>query len=62
MKYREIEYSVGDTGNAKWRWKIHRKLVADVMQPVLFGVGDTQDDAIARAKAAIDKILDANSN
>jgi hypothetical protein len=59
VKYRDIEYSVSDTGNAKWRWKIHRKLEDGVVQPILFGVGDTQDDAVARAKQSIDQILDA---
>src|SRR6202011_3434821 len=41
MKYRDLEYSVADNGNAKWRWKIHHKLEANVMGPILFGVGDT---------------------
>jgi hypothetical protein len=61
MKYREIEYTVADNGNAKWRWKIHHKLGADLMRPTLFGVGDTQEDAIVKAKATIDEILDAKS-
>ena len=61
MNCRDVEYSVGDNGNTKWRWKIHRKLEPGV-QAALFGVGDTEDDALARAKAAIDKILNAVSN
>ncbi len=59
MKYRDVEYSIGDTGNARWRWKIHRKLEPGAMQPALFGAGDTEDAAIAEAKAVIDTILDA---
>jgi hypothetical protein len=61
MKYREIEYSVGDTGNAQWRWKIHRELDADINTAALFGHADTKEAAIAKAEAAIDQILGVGS-
>jgi hypothetical protein len=62
MKYREIEYSIGDTGNAQWRWKIHRELDADTTTASLFGHADTKEDAIAKAEGAIDQILDTSSS
>jgi hypothetical protein len=62
MKYREIEYSVGDTGNAQWRWKIHRELDVDTTTGSLFGHADTKEDAIVTAEGAIDQILDAGSS
>jgi hypothetical protein len=39
MIYRDVEYSVGDTGNAQWRWKIHRELDPDITTAALFGRG-----------------------
>lgn len=62
-KYRGIEYSVSDRGNGKWVWKLHRKLVAGAVQPIISGaVRGGQDEAISAAKAAIDKELGAKSN
>ena len=58
MIYRDIEYSVGDTGNAQWRWKIHRELDPDGTTAALFGHAGTEEKATAKAKAAIDDILD----
>jgi hypothetical protein len=58
MKYRDIEYSISDTGNAQWRWKIHRELDADITTAALFGHADTKEEAVAKAEAAIDVILD----
>ena len=62
MKYRDIEYSVSDTGNAQWRWKIHRELDADSATPALFGHAATKEYAIRQAQAAIDRILAVRSN
>ena len=58
MTYRDIEYSVADTGNAQWRWKVHRELDPDVRTAALFGHAATEEKATAKAKAAIDNILD----
>jgi|SRR5689334_12381911 hypothetical protein len=58
MIYRDFEYSVSDTGNAQWRGKIHRELDVDVTTPALFGRADTKEEAIAKAMAAIDDILE----
>lgn len=60
MIYRDVEYSVGDTGNAQWRWKIHRELDPDGITAALFGHAGTREMAIAAAEAAIDHILDTH--
>jgi hypothetical protein len=60
MIYRYVEYSVGDTGNTQWRWKIHRELDPDVTTAALFGHADTREEAIAAAEAAIDRILETH--
>jgi hypothetical protein len=57
MEYRGIEYSISDTGNAQWRWKIHRELDADVTTAALFGHADTKAAAIAAAEGAITGLL-----
>jgi hypothetical protein len=62
MEYRGTEYSVSDTGNAQWRWKIHRELDEDITTAALFGHTDTQAAAIAAAEAAIARLLDFSSH
>lgn len=54
--YRGIAYSVTRIGGGKWRWTLHQKLETGVMSRIIWGeILGTQDDAIAAAKAAIDK-------
>jgi len=62
MKYREMEYSIGDNGNGKWGWKIHRQLDPRLMRPIRSGEADSYGEAIVMAKAAIDTVLDKKSN
>jgi hypothetical protein len=54
--YRGIAYSVTKIGDGKWRWTFHQKPETGVMSRIIRGeIFGTQDDAIAAAKAAIDK-------
>jgi hypothetical protein len=54
--YRGIAYSITKIGGGKWRWTLHQKLETGVMSRIIRGeIFGTQDDAIAAAKAAIDK-------
>jgi hypothetical protein len=55
MKHRDIEYSVTDYGNGRWVWTLHPPLVPNVASEIIQGECGTYDEAVAEAKAAIDK-------
>jgi hypothetical protein len=54
--YRGIKYSVSDTGDGTWEWKLYPPITHGVVSNIVSGtVRGTEDDAMAAAERAIDE-------